>query len=173
MHGEDNCVADALSCIPENTFPDENRNSSTLLTLHEAWKQHIGTVLSITTDQYVLESIKTGYLSDDFCLHLACNNVPSACLINDLWHIGVCLVIPRTGEIHKNLFSLIHDTLEHFRVNKSYTNLQDAYYWPNMQTWPKLPALTSDEQGCTHGCPELYPHFYPWETLPFWGVQVF
>ena len=128
MHGEDNCVADALPCIPENTFPDENRNSSTLLTLHEAWKQHIGTVLSITTDQYVLESIKTGYLSDDFCLHLACNNVPSACLINDLWHIGVCFVIPRTGEIHKNLFSLIHDTLEHFRVNKSYTNLQDAYY---------------------------------------------
>ena len=39
----------------------------------------------------------------------------------------------------------------------------------NLLTHP----VSSDEQGCTHGCLEPYPHCYPWQMLPFWGVWVF
>ena len=82
----------------------------------------------------VLEYIKEGYKSDDFCIRLAQNGVPGAQLINNLWYIGDHLVIPRTGDVCENLFHLAHDTLGHFDTDKSYTNLSNAYYWPNMQT---------------------------------------
>ena len=131
---EDNCVADTLSRVPENAFPDERSVTSAPPILHDAWRHHIGAILSITTDRSVLESIKEGYNSDDFCICLAQNNVPGAQLINDLWYIGDCLVIPRTGDVRKNLFRLAHDTLGHFGADKSYANLRDAYYWPNMRT---------------------------------------
>ena len=42
-------------------------------------------------------------------------------------------MIPRTGDVCENLFCLAHDTLGHFGADKSYTNLCDAYYWPNMR----------------------------------------
>ena len=133
IHGEDNCVADALSQVPENAFPDERSVTSAPPILHDAWRHHIGAVLSITTNRLVLESIKDGYNSDNFCIRLAQNNVPGAQLINDLWYIRDHLVIPRTGDVHKNLFHLAHDTLGHFGTDKSYANLRDAYYWPNMR----------------------------------------
>ena len=109
-------------------------SSSALLAPYEAWKYLIGAVLSTTTDHSVLDAIKTGYHSDDFCLCLAQNNISVACLINKLWYIRDHLIIPKTGDIHENLFCLTHDTLGHFSMDKSYANLQDAYYWPNMQT---------------------------------------
>ena len=132
IHGEDNCVADTLSRVPEGAFPDEPAATSALPVLHDAWRHHIGAVLSIMTNRSVLESIKDGYKSDDFCIRLAQNGVPGAQLINDLWYIGDHLVIPRTGDIRENLFRLAHDTLGHFGADKSYANLHDAYYWPNM-----------------------------------------
>ena len=52
IHGEDNCVVDALSCISEGTFPDKQINSTPLAPYH-TWNQHIGSVLSVTTDQSV------------------------------------------------------------------------------------------------------------------------
>ena len=58
--GEDNCVAYALSHIPEGAFPDEQINS-TPLAPHHTWNRHIGSVLSIATDQSVLKGIKDGY----------------------------------------------------------------------------------------------------------------
>ena len=75
------------------------------------------------TDRSVLESIKDGYKSDDFCIRLAQNGVPGAQLINNLWYIGDRLVIPRTGDICENLFRLAHDTLGHFGADKSYVML--------------------------------------------------
>ena len=68
----------------------------------------------------MLESIKASYISDDFCLCLAQSDMPGVCLINGLWYIGDRLVIPRTGDIHENLFWLTHDTLGHFGADKSY-----------------------------------------------------
>ena len=123
IHGEDNSVADTLSHVPEGAFPDEASGTSAPLAPHEAWKHPIGAVISITTDHSVLESIKTGYKSDVFCLHLAENTVPGAHLVNSLWYISDRLVIPRTGDIHRNLFQLAHDTLGHFGTDKSYRNL--------------------------------------------------
>ena len=43
-------------------------------------------------------------------------------------------MIPRTGDVHENLFHLAHDTLGHFSADQSEANLCDAYYRPNMQT---------------------------------------
>ena len=34
--------------------------------------------------------------------------------------------------IHKLLYNLAHDTLGHFRFDKSYKSLWGSYYWPNM-----------------------------------------
>ena len=66
--GEDNCVADALSWLPPNTFPDEHM---TIWSPHEHGKTPICAVLSIATDISVLASIKEEYDSDPFCQHLA------------------------------------------------------------------------------------------------------
>ena len=76
--GEDNCVADALSQVPEGAFPDEHAVTSAPPILHDTWRHHIGAILSIMTNQLVLGSIKEGYKSDDFCIRLAQNSVPGA-----------------------------------------------------------------------------------------------
>ena len=115
IHCEDNCVADVFSHIIKGAFPDEASNNLGPLTPHEAWKYPIGTVLSITTHHSVLESIKTGYNSDPFCLCLTQNDVPGAHIINGLWYTGDRPIIPRTGE---NLFHLTHDILGHFSTDK-------------------------------------------------------
>ena len=86
IRGEDNWMADALLRVPESAFPDECAVTSAPPILHDTWQCHIGAVLSITTDRLVLESIKEGYKSDDFCICLAQNGVPGAQLINDLWY---------------------------------------------------------------------------------------
>ena len=130
--GEDNCVVDALSCISEGAFPDEQPTKTTPPAPYFAWKLHIGVVLSISMDQSVLKTIKNGYETDDFCLHLAQNATPGAHLINGLWYIGDCLVIPRTGDICENLFHLAHDTLGNFGADKCYMSLCDAYCWQNI-----------------------------------------
>ena len=131
IRGEDNCVADALSQLPPNTFPDEH---TTIWSPHEHWKTPICAVLSIATDISVLASIKEGYDSDPFCQRLAWTGVPGAQFINGLWYVGDRLVIPCTGNIHENLFRLAHDTLGHFGMDKSYAALRDSYYWLNMCT---------------------------------------
>ena len=129
--GEDNTVANALSQLPLNTFPDERSSTQAP---HEHWKAPTCTVLSISTDLSVLVSIKEGYRLDPFCQCLASTGAPGAQLINGLWYIGDRLVILRTGSIRENLFRLAHNTLGHFGADKSYTTLRDVYYWPNMRT---------------------------------------
>jgi len=54
----------------------------------------IGAVLSITTDQTVLDTIKAGYASDDYCLKIAASCMPGTTYINGLWYIGDHLLIP-------------------------------------------------------------------------------
>ena len=48
--------------------------------------------------------------------------------------------------LHKNLFQLAHDSLSHFRFDKSYGSLHSAYYWPNM--------CHDLEKGYVTSCPE-------------------
>lgn len=66
IHGEDNTVADVLSRVPPNAFPDEFEDKCQP---HKRWMRthSVNAVLSITTDQQVLQDIKTGYKTNKFC----------------------------------------------------------------------------------------------------------
>jgi hypothetical protein len=124
--GEDNTVADALSRVLDGTFPGETPN-----TVEHA----INATLTISTDNSVIQQIRDGYESDDFCKKImdplfSMKGFTSA---NGLWYIGDRLLIPRVGNIREQLFQLAHDTSGHFGADKSYASLRDAYYWPNMR----------------------------------------
>ena len=132
IHGEDNTVTDALSCVAPNAFLDENTDD---LPPHAIWSNSINAVLSVTTDTSVLADIIQGYKLDTFCKKVveSGSNMKGVRESNGLWYIGDRLLIPRVADIRENLFRLAHDCLGHFGANKSYTSLRDAYYWPNMR----------------------------------------
>ena len=74
-------------------------------------------------------------------------------------------MIPRTGDVHENLFHLAHDTLGHFSADKSYANLHDAYYWPNMRTdLEKLYVPSCSDCQCNKSCTTKPPG--PLHPLP-------
>src|ERR1700683_4860513 len=111
--GEDNTVADALSRVPDGTFPGETIDTHTSL-------NHIGinATLSITTDPSILRTIQDGYKLEEFCKKLI-SSAPSTQGIhtaNGLWYISDRLLIPRYGMIREDLFRLAHDTSGHFGV---------------------------------------------------------
>jgi hypothetical protein len=124
IRGEDNTVADALSRLPPNCFPDE--------ILHPHVENAVNSILTIATDKSILDSIKTGYLEDEFCKRVASSSMKGWRKSNDLWYVGDRLLIPRVAGVRENLFRLAHDSLGHFGADKSYAALRDAYYWPNM-----------------------------------------
>ena len=143
-------------------FPDEN---PMIRAPHEDWKTPVCGVLSIATNISVLASIKEGYDSDPFCQRLAQTGVPGAQFINGLWYVGDRLVIPRTGDIHENLFRLTHGTLGHFGMDKSYATLRDSYYWPNMRTDLKKSYIPSCE-ACQHNKSRMTKAPGPLHPLP-------
>jgi hypothetical protein len=49
-----------------------------------------------------------------------------------LWYLGNHLVILRFNMLREDLFHLAHDSLGHFGGEKSYTNIRNCYYWPNV-----------------------------------------
>jgi hypothetical protein len=114
--GPDNTVVDALSRLPKKSDP--------LLPIHEAWCAPVGAVLLTATNQTVLDTIKAGYLSDDYCLKVIKSHMPGTKCINGLWYIGDWLLVPCIGDICENLFRLAHDCLGHFGADKSYATLQ-------------------------------------------------
>jgi len=70
IRGRDNTIADILSWVAPNAFPDEQPE---LCLLYSIWLQHpptipVGAILSIATDHSVLEAIHAGYETDEFCL---------------------------------------------------------------------------------------------------------
>jgi hypothetical protein len=71
--GEDNTVADALSCVPEGGYPRETVLDITSLGIH--------TILLITMDPSILHNIQTGYNSDEFCKKGNC-----VCILNARYH---------------------------------------------------------------------------------------
>jgi len=124
--GPENTVADALSRLPDDPTLDPP-------VLYESWLSPVAAVLSIATDQTVLDAIKCGYASDDYCIKISKSGMSGVTCANGLWYIGDRLLIPRIGDIRENLFRLAHDCLGHFGADKSYAVLRDAYYWPNMR----------------------------------------
>jgi hypothetical protein len=118
---EDNTLANALSRLPPNCFPDEIVPTS------------INAILAITTDHSILKKIQTGYLEDEFCKRVASSSMKGWRESNGLWYIRDRLLIPRITDLRENLFRLAHDTLGHFGADKSYAALHDSYYWLNMR----------------------------------------
>jgi hypothetical protein len=140
--GEDNTVADALSRVPPDAFPDEKLSET------EWSRNSINAILSISTDENILKSIKEGYTVDPFCKKLITNgtSVHGVTERNGLWYIGDRLLIPHFADLRENLFRLAHDTTGHFGSEKSYASLRDHYYWPNMRRDLELGYIPS--------CPE-------------------
>lgn len=128
IHGEDNTVADALSRLPKGSFANELQSEP-----HVTWSgRGVNTIMCVATDRVVLDEIIEGYKSDAFCKKLKNAGMKDVRLINKLWYVGDCLVIPRVGNIHENLFRLMHDEMGHFGADKCYVMLRNMYYWPNM-----------------------------------------
>ena len=88
----DNTVADALLWLPEEPLLQHSQ-------LHETWSASIGLVLLIATDKTILDTIKAGYASDDYCLKIAASQMPGTTCVNGLWYVGDCLLIPWIGNI--------------------------------------------------------------------------
>ena len=133
----DNTVADALSRLPLD--PAESIHDSDPTdpdNLDSAPSPVITPVLTIQPQEHYLDDIKSGYLTDQFCIRLKNNlsSIPGASVRDGLLYIADRLVIPRTGTFRETLFRLAHDTLGHFGTEKSYLALRDSYYWPGMKT---------------------------------------
>jgi hypothetical protein len=123
IKGENNTVADALSRIPPDAFPEEKAPGEGM----------ISSVLSIALNNEFLGKIKGGYKSDPFCIKIASNvnSVPGIKRVNGLWYLGSRLLIPCCPDIRETLFRLAHDSMGHFGRDKSYELLRHDYYWPN------------------------------------------
>lgn len=59
VHGEDNTVADTLSRLPSNSFPDEH---TPVLLEHS-----VNAIFQIASNASILSKIKSGYANDEFC----------------------------------------------------------------------------------------------------------
>jgi hypothetical protein len=111
--GEDNTVADALSCLP-NDIADTNTCYNVEVSdpplYWNSWLKQctINTVLTISADKSFLQDIKSGYEHDDFCKKLStvdCSisgiNLSTTCGI-----LVISLLFPAMG-----LFTRIYSTL--------------------------------------------------------------
>ena len=103
IHGEDNTVVDALSCLPAD-------NKERVEPYH-MWSSGVSATFAISTDASALHAIMDGYSSDPFSQKLCHTDVPGAKLVNGLWYIGSHLLIPRVGDVWEQLYHLAHDTL--------------------------------------------------------------
>ena len=83
----------------------------------------IASILNIAADQSLLDTIITGYETDDFAQQLTkdinMGSIEGATLIDKLLYVGRRLVIPWDLHVHELLYNLAHDTLGHFGFDKS------------------------------------------------------
>jgi RNase H-like domain found in reverse transcriptase len=86
IQGEDNTVADVLSQLPPNCFPDELNNVVSA--------NAIAAVLSVTSDDEILNMIKAGYQEDEFCKRITSSSMEGWRQSNSLWYIRDHLLIP-------------------------------------------------------------------------------
>jgi hypothetical protein len=124
INGDDNCVADALSRLPD-TVDQPNV---------------VASVFEIRSDPSFVQDIKDGYHVDAWCKALAADlargvtdsklNIVSR---NGLIFIADRLIIPKHKQLREDLFRLAHDNLGHFGSGKSYNTLRNEFYWPNMR----------------------------------------
>ena len=110
VRGHENTVADMLSCLPDGG---------------EGSSGGIASVLAVSTDPKISEDIRGGYRSDPFCQRILDNlaSFPAIKVTDGLIYIRSRLVVPWVGTIQEDLFQAAHDSLGHFRAEKSYANL--------------------------------------------------
>ncbi|GBE88839.1 hypothetical protein SCP_1402470 [Sparassis crispa] len=146
IKGEKNIAADVLSCLPADLdIIDPLCHAATailqtathaLCHIHEpptplviAASSH----LSISSNLEWLHLIKDGYQEDKWCICLHSNlGVVGTREQNGLLFIGDRLVIPHVPKLREAIFRLVHNSLGHFRFDKSYAAICNGYYWPNM-----------------------------------------
>jgi hypothetical protein len=136
IKGEDNTVADALSCLPDDLSDPISDAADELTPNYKAWRVTASaSILTITADTKLLNDIKLGYTSDPFCIKMigAKESFPALKNINGLWYVGNRLLVPKVTDVWESLFRLTHDSLSHFKTDKSYASLRDSYYWPGMR----------------------------------------
>ena len=142
--GEKNCVANALSCLPETSLQNVASIFST---------SHARTTFSwLELDTELLKAIRMCYKNDSFIAKLMSASASMSIIRNenDYWFISKWLVIPNVKHIHKSLFWLAHDALGHFSSDKSLASLRGSFYWPNMQCNLKttyIPSCTDCQQN--------------------------
>ena len=125
INGDDNCVADALSRLPDSVDNESHV---------------VGGIFEIRSDPSFSKDIKEGYHTDPWCKTLATDLARGVVDMkldiksqNGLIFIGSRLIIPNNKQLRENLFRLAHDNLGHFGTDKSYHALRDEFYWPNMR----------------------------------------
>jgi Integrase zinc binding domain len=94
---------------------------------------NVCSMMSISANKTFLDKIKAGYQEDNWVtktLAEARPSLPGIKLVNGLWYVGDCLVIPCVRNVCETLFRLAHN---HFSFNKTYASLHKLYYGPNMR----------------------------------------
>jgi hypothetical protein len=82
---QDNTIADALSCVPNGSYPDE--------VTHQTFNINptsIHAIVTITTDLSILHMIQDGYAHDELCKKLITSALSTLGIStsNGLWYIG-------------------------------------------------------------------------------------
>ena len=127
LPGEENCVADALSRLP-------NTPLHSIASLFPSPTDKL-TTSRFDLDTSLLTAIKTGYLSDPFISKLTSASAGLNIISNKdgFWFINDRLVIPDVKHVRETLYRLAHDCMGHFGSGKCFSSLRDSFYWPNMR----------------------------------------
>ena len=161
VRGEDNTMADALSRYPTievshvtiaeqmAQHPHINFDKNNIAILNRANDQAtpLTSIASLTAtnpqktkihfsiDDDTISQLRKGYENDPWCRKLisASRGMPDLHIKDGLWFLNNRLIIPAYGGIRELIFRLAHDTLGHFGFHKTYENIRNSYFWPNMR----------------------------------------
>lgn len=75
--------------------------------------------------------------------------MPDLVIKDGLWFIGDHLIIPAKCRMCEQIFRMAHDTLGHFGFYKTYDNICNSYFWPNMCKDLELRYIPSCNE-CAH-----------------------
>ena len=137
---------------------------------------NICSTMSISADKTFPDEIKAGYQEDNWVtktLVEARPSLPGIKLVNSLWYVGDCLIIPCIGNVCETLFRLAHDVLGHFSFNKTCASLHKSYHWPNMRKEletsyvPRCMDCQRNKSATSKPCGLLHP--LPKEIQNLWG----
>ena len=133
LPGDKNCVADALSHLPDSSI----QTVSAILGRLSSSKLEL--------DTNILSAIKAGYSNDPFITKLSSASAGMEIIHKkgDFWFIKDRLVIPDVKHVRESLFRLAHDAMGHFASGKCLPSLQNSFYWPNMRRDLELAYIPS------------------------------